>query len=308
MRYMRSQLILLVCIILAAVALTRLPFFGMWNPSGGATVATVATSSEPGTASSTPPHDPVRNWNVLDPQVAAQAMIVQSLDDGFPYFRYRMDTPWPLASLTKLLTSVVVVEQIGLNQKIPISKAAVDTEGAAGDLWPGEEYAARDLLKIMLMASSNDAAAAFEEYIGKDKFLHLAREKERGIGMTGTRIYDASGLDDSNTTTARDMFLLLKYLVAHHPDILSWTRLTSLIVQPLNTDRSHIVSNIDALSSRPDFLGGKTGTSPKAQENFAGIFSFHNARTALVILGTPDRVKETDNMLKWINSAYTFGN
>ena len=84
MKHWRLELILLICIILAAVALTRLPLFGVWN--GGTTVTSVATSTNENAATSTAAHYPVRNLSVLDPHVTAHAMIVQSLDDDFPFF------------------------------------------------------------------------------------------------------------------------------------------------------------------------------------------------------------------------------
>lgn len=303
---MRWQVILLIVIILVSVGLSKLPFLNFWNMEGETNSTSVTTSTE---AISAPPKReqvPVRDWNIPDPATNARTIVVQSLDDGFPFFRYNSDTAWPTASLTKLMTAVVVMERGGLNQKVTVSDSAVKTEGIAGDLRAEEMYTVEDLLKIMLMSSSNDAAAALEEHIGKSVFLDLVSKKEKEIGMTETVIYDSSGLDDANTTTGRDMLMLLKYILAKDPDILGWTRLTSLLVQPANSERSHTVPNVDPLAVRADFLGGKTGTSPLAKENLAAIFSFRNRRIAVIILGSPDRVKETNGILEWIERAYTF--
>ncbi len=303
---MRWQVILLIAIILVSVGLSKLPLLNFWRTEGETNIMNVATST--GSTPIPPKAEkvPVRNWDVPDPAINARAVIVQSLDDNFPFFRYNSDTAWPMASLTKLMTAVLITERGGLNQKVVVSNAAVDTEGTAGGLHAGEVYTVEDLLKIMLMASSNDAAAALEEYVGKDAFLDLVNKKEKEIGMTETFIHDSSGLNDTNTTTARDMLMLLKYIIAKDPDILRWTRLTSLLVQPTNSERSHVVPNVDLLATRADFLGGKTGTSPLAKENFAAVLSFRNRQIAIIILGSPDRVKETNGMLEWIEKAYTF--
>ncbi len=303
---MRWQVILLIVIILVSVGLSKLPFLNFWKTNNETNVTSVASSTSETSVPSKEEKTPVRNWSIPDPATSARAIVVQSLDDDFPFYRYNSDATWPMASLTKLMTAVVVTERGGLSQKVTVSDTAVQTEGTAGDLRGGEMYTVEDLLKIMLMASSNDAAAALEEYIGKDVFLGLVNKKEKEIGMTRTFIYDSSGLDDTNTTTARDMLMLLKYILAKDPDILRWTRLTSLLVQPANSERSHAVPNVDLLATRVDFLGGKTGTSPLAKENLAAIFSFRNRRIAIIILGSPDRVKETSNILEWIEKAYTF--
>lgn len=303
---MRWQVILLIVIILVSVGLSKLPFLNFWRTGNETNVTSVASSTAGTSAAAREEKIPVRNWSVPDPTTDARAIIVQSLDDDFPFFRYNSDTAWPMASLTKLMTAVIVTERGGLSQKVTVSDTAVKTEGTAGDLRAGEMYAVEDLLKIMLMSSSNDAAAALGEYIGKDVFLDLVDKKEKEIGMTETIIHDSSGLDDTNTATARDMLMLLKYIIAKDPDILRWTRLTLLLVQPVNSDRSHAVPNVDLLAARADFLGGKTGTSPLAKENLAAILSFRNRRIAVIILGSPDRVKETNGILEWIEKAYTF--
>ncbi|MCL4404137.1 serine hydrolase [Patescibacteria group bacterium] len=309
---MKWQLIIVLLLVLAAVAVWQV---GLLLASPGATV----TGRVPGGATSTGVYGgtasrgtgsnaalPVRDWSVLDPQVSSTAVLVQSLDTNFPYFRYNTDEKWPMASLTKLLTAVVVVENVGLDAKIPVSTSTATDEGPSGNLRGGEIYNSGDLLKIMLLASSNGAAQAFEHYVGDQKFLGLMMAKAGSIGMANTVVYDASGWDDNNETTASDMLKLLEYILAKHPEIFGWTRLTSFLAQPLNSSRTNIVSNIDQLSGRADFLGGKTGTSPKAGENLAGILSFRNEHLAFVILGSDARYNELDNILNWIDEAYTF--
>jgi D-alanyl-D-alanine carboxypeptidase len=249
-----------------------------------------------------------RKWEVLNPQIQARAVLIKSLEDNTVLLSRGSDIPWPAASLTKLLSAVVVAEEVGLNKKIPISRTAVATEGEAGDLRAGEIYISRDLLKIMLLTSSNDAATAFEEYLGGSSFfIKLLNQKAAEIGMTKTVFHDASGLNDANKTTATDMLLLIRYILENQPDILSWTRLNNFLVQPINEVRSRTVFNINSLVDNPDFLGGKTGTSPAAKENLVAIFSLgEKNRVAVAILGSPNRLEEVKNLFDWIKRAYEF--
>lgn len=249
---------------------------------------------------------PVRNWEVLDPKVNAAAVLVESLDDGFPFFYYQTYKSWPLASLTKLLTAVVVLEDIGANKKIEITEAVVATEGNGGGFHAGEVYTALDVLKIMIITSSNDAAAAFENYYGQETLVSRLNEKAKELKMLQTKIYDAAGLADENVSSATDISRLMKYIAEKHPEILNWSRLPSILVQPINKVESHDLRNVNPLVENKNFWGGKTGTSPAAKENLAALFSFNNQRLIIVILGSQNRFNEIDDLLNWVAKAYKF--
>ncbi len=308
---MKWQLIIVILLVFAAVIVWQVsllfstPAVSTTRQPGATTTSTDlygGSASGAGTAAKLP----VRNWSVLDPTTSAAAIVVQDLDNNFPYLRINTERAWPMASLTKLLTAVVVLENIGTDKNILISSSTAVDEGTAGNLMGGEVYNSGDLLKIMLLASSNGAAEAFSHFVGDTKFVEMLAAKARAIGMKNTVIYDASGWNNGNVTTASDMLALLKYILANHPEILSWTRLTSFMAQPVNSQRINIVTNVDQLTSRPDFLGGKTGTSPQAGENLATILSFRNGHLAVVILGSDARYNELDNILSWVQKAYTF--
>ncbi|MEK7465305.1 MAG: serine hydrolase [Patescibacteria group bacterium] len=313
----RIQALLLVLIILISVAITRTQISA--PAFSAADNVSVSDSGQPRTVQNTTfdlrasvgasvaadPQFPRRKWDVLDPRVDAEALLVQSLDTDFPFFRLNTYTEWPMASLTKLLTAVTVLEDMGSNKKIPISETAVETEGFSGELKSGEVYSAEDLLKILLMVSSNDAAVAFEEYGGgKEKFVSQLAEKAKAIAMNRVVLKDASGLSDTNVGTANDLLKLVRYIVERHPDIFSWTRLPVVVVQPLNSTTIKTIENIDPLVTEKNFLGGKTGTSPAARENLVALFSFHNQRIAMIILGSRDRMRTAREILKWVEEAY----
>jgi len=248
---------------------------------------------------------PSRNWTVPDPNLDAEAVMVYSLDSNFSYLNFRTYSKWPIASITKLLTTVVLIEDIGIHKKIPISKDALLTEGTAGDFRSGETYDAQDLAIIMLLASSNDAAVAIQEYAGgKEKFVKMLNIKAASIGMNDTSLSDASGLDPKNVSTANDLIKLARYIAEKHPEILSWTRLQSVIAQPNNNIESRIIYNVNPFAAEFSFLGGKTGTSPEAKENLLAFFTYKNERVICVILGSHDRVKTKGDVFNWIESAY----
>ena len=309
----RFHTLLLALLLLGSIAVSRLAF------DGGAAVETphVPVTNAEGTyeASLTgqiqvvaeAPPGPARRWEVLDPVLMAEAAMVQSLNGQHPFLNYRTYTEWPLASLTKLITALVVLEDIGPEKKIPISEAAVATEGNGGGLTPGEVYTARALVKILLHAASKDAAFAFEEFMGgRATFVRLMTKKAEAIGMARTLVHDASGLSELNVSTASDLLKLARYITSNAPDIFAWTRLSSFIAQPLNGTESATVENINPFVTDRDFLGGKTGTSDEARQNLLAIFSYEHYRVAVIILGSSDRVREVNTIRSWLGKAYMF--
>ncbi len=250
---------------------------------------------------------PVRKWDVLDPKTGSEGVLIHSLDDDFPLYYENTHKEHVLASLTKLLTAVVVIEDIKIDKKIPITQKAVDTEGFAGDLKSGETYSARELLKIMLLTSSNDAAAAFEEYSGgKEAMVRAIHKKAAELNMNSVIVEDGSGLSDFNYGNAYDFLKLTKYIIKKHPEIFTWTQARDFLVQPLNESTSRKVYNINELIERRDFWGGKTGTSQAAGENLVSIFNIEGRRVAIILLGSRNRSKDAADLIDWVRAAYTF--
>jgi len=248
---------------------------------------------------------PTRNWNISDPVINAEGAMIYSLDSNFSYLNYQTYKRWPIASITKLLTSIVFIEDIGIHKKIPISQTALETEGISGEFKSGEVYSGQDFLTIMLLASSNDAATAIEELGGgREKFVVLLNAKAKSIGMNDTYFEDASGLSPKNVSTPNDLIKLARYIAEKHPEILSWTRLQSFFAQSTNSSESRIIYNINPFAKDFSFLGGKTGTSPEARENILGFFTFRGERVVCIILGSYDRVKTKEVLFGWVESAY----
>lgn len=250
------------------------------------------------------PKAPSRNWNVADPALQSESVLVYSFSDNFSFLNYNTYKAWPAASLTKLMTAIIALEEIGKTKKIEITEGAVATEGVAGGLKTGDVYIAEDLLKIMLLTSSNDAAAALEGSLGKDEFVRKLNKKSSDLNMANTIFHDASGLSDLNETSANDMLVLTKYILEKHPEILGWTRLQNTTLQPLNSTTNQTIYNINSLSKESGFLGGKTGTSDAAKENAVSVFSSGDKKIAVVILGSKNRLGELKNVLAWTEKAY----
>ena len=115
------------------------------------------------------------------PQLIVKATLVKQLSPLMNseqiVFELNSGSRWPIASLTKLMTSIITAEKIGLNKEIIMSVSAIATEGAAGSFEVGEIYKTGDLIKAMLVSSSNDAAAAIIENFGEKEFIDEMQKK-----------------------------------------------------------------------------------------------------------------------------------
>ena len=134
-----------------------------------------------------PPSDGKGAGNIKN--LSARSAIVVDGDTGEIIFQKNMDEKLPMASLTKLMTAVIISENLDLKEKIKISQNAVAQDGVAGGLKEGEEFTAEDLMKAMLIVSSNDAAAAFQDHLaGKHlDLIALMNQKAEELGMRSTQ-------------------------------------------------------------------------------------------------------------------------
>lgn len=171
----------------------------------------------------------------------------------------------PIASLTKLMTALVAEKEYEPEQIFVISQTAVNQEEDKGILKTGENLSLKELLHIMLIESSNDAAWAIGE--GKENFSEAMNLEAQGLGLENTYFINPTGLDGfENYSTAADLVKLAKYIVKQHPQIFEITAKQSYEV--LNPDGSlhHFIgeNTNKLLGEAPGIIGGKTGYTDEA--------------------------------------------
>lgn len=222
----------------------------------------------------------------------AKAVLVSDLNSDTDLISYNINRRWPLASITKLMTAVLGFEEIGRDKEIIVSETAIAAEGDSGKLRAGELYKVDDLINIMLVTSSNDAAAALAEFyaFGRGNFVKLMNKKAVELGMNQTVFFDPAGLSFLNQSTANDIRKLMKYIEEAHPEILAATRPTDF----------KGLKNINPFASQANFLGGKTGYIEESKENLASLFSVNEQRILIVVLGAENRFKETQELLSYL--------
>lgn len=249
---------------------------------------------------------PQRKEGVLLPATNVQAALVEDLDTGTDLFDLKSDARWPIASVTKLMTVITALENVGRDKHIPISEKAFNTEGESGKFKIGEIYKAHDLIKAALVVSSNDAAQAIADFYGESNFISAMMEKARALEMSQTNFSEVTGLSFLNQSTARDLEKLVKYILKTHPDIFDITKQREVVITDVNNGNGRTLANINSFAGRPDFLGGKTGFIDAAGKNQISIFQYQGHRILIIVFGAEIRFEQTELLYNWTKNAYIF--
>lgn len=208
--------------------------------------------------------------------------------DYFSYFPYKI---WPIASLSKLMTAVVALENYSPDKIITISKKDLEVYGSSAHLRINQRYKVKDLVKIMLITSSNDAAYALAKEI--PNFIGLMNQKAKKLGMLQTKYVEPSGLSQKNVSSASDLLKLSRYILKKHPEIFEVDK------KDIYTVGGKRFYNINKIRKLPDFAGGKTGYIPDSKENAISIFSLNGQKIVIIVLGSNDRLLSTQKLLSW---------
>lgn len=232
----------------------------------------------------------------------------------------------PIASLTKLMTAVLVMEKVkNLDEEVAIDADAVYAEGTkigcprsgyciSPRLKVGEKITVMNLLKAMLMNSANDAAIALAKHIGgtEEKFAELMNKKAENLDLADTHFCTASGLEIEGResecfSSAYDIAKIAAYSMNY--DII-WEifRLpNNTTVYSADGTCSHQIINTDlVLDQIPNCLGGKTGFTPLAGYSLLLATSDYNKehKIVAVVLDDPYRWQDIRKMVDWAFKAY----
>ena len=217
-----------------------------------------------------------------------------------------------IASLTKLMTAIIVLENYNLDDLIQISASAIATYGDAGNLQIGEIMTIRDLLYITLIESSNDGAEALAEKMGVSTFVYKMNEKAASLGMNNTWFINPSGLDEENLynfSTVNDLKKMVVYILENHSLI---AEILSLPEKELTSHSgiSRTIRNTNILLKESDaYLWGKTGYTNRANGCLILIlnnFSINNNQGYVIniIAGADDKFGEARKLEQWLEESF----
>ena len=234
-----------------------------------------------------------------EPEVQVRAAIVHDVGSGEASYIKNGDTRWPLASLTKLMVAVVALKEMDMAATATIHEDDVVVENARHDLKPGETFKIKDLLRAMLVGSSNEAAEAIARTYGRDNFVDLMNIQAKSWDLTNTHFDDPVGVSASSQSTVNDLRALVVRIFREYPEIFTITKEAHLFVTEQSKKLARSIGSTNAFAGRADFLGGKTGYTDEAEGNLVSLFSVLKKPTLVIVLGTSNRFGETETLLSW---------
>lgn len=208
------------------------------------------------------------------PQIDARGYIVADLLTGDVIMKKNEDSSFPIASVSKLTTSLTALS-------LKLDK--------------------QELLYPLLLESSNEAAEKIASLFGRKQFIQAMNTFVGQLGMTHTHYDDPSGISPHNVSSASDLLRLTEYIYKNNPDLLALTLLPEKGIWKSN--------NLFVQEHHKDYLGGKSGFTPEAKGTLVSIFNLPLAGdelrpVAVILLGTNTardaKYKVTDTIIDYV--------
>lgn len=223
--------------------------------------------------------------------VSAKASVLICLDSREVIFEKNKDLRLPMASTTKIMTSLILAEQPDLSKTVTVTNEMLLVEGTSMGLKAGDKVSYKDLLYGMLLASGNDAANVTAFALGKslNGFAVLMNNKAEELGLKNTSFVTPSGLDDENHyTTAYDL-AVLSAAALENPVFKTACSTKNAVVYFGNPKEKHYLSNHNKLlGDYEGLIGVKTGFTKKSGRCLVTAAERDNKRVIAVTLNAPN--------------------
>ena len=250
-----------------------------------------------------------------DLSLRSNAALILDPQRGQVLFHKNADSVMPIASITKLMTAMVVLDaKLPLNQEIVIDSADVDViKYTRSRLRVGTRFTRGELLRLALMSSENRAAAALGRTYpgGLNAFVTAMNRKAFQLGMSSTYFVDSTGLNSGNVSTARDLAKMVKAAYGYR------------LIRVFSTTAAHAVASVGKVRSRSlnfvnsnrlvrssswDIGVSKTGFLSEAGRCLVMHANITGKPTIIVLLdswGKNSRIGDANRIKKWMETGFT---
>ncbi|MHB8782741.1 MAG: D-alanyl-D-alanine carboxypeptidase family protein [Desulfobacteria bacterium] len=227
--------------------------------------------------------------------------------DGREVWARNADAPLPPASLTKMMTALLVLERADLRSVATVSRKASRETGTRLGLAPGDRMPVIDLLAATLLGSANDACHVLADHVAgsEKKFVDIMNARARELGLSGTRFANACGHDAPGMrSTARDLARLAETAMGN-PVFAKMTGLEDGWISTADGGEKFSLKNKNLLIGRyRGAIGVKTGFTGSAGKCLVALAERGGKRVLLVLLNAPDRWWKAEEIL---DAAFAHG-
>lgn len=235
--------------------------------------------------------------------VSAKAAILMHADSGRVLYEKNADEHMLIASTTKIMTAIVMLEHCELDDLVEVDSRSAGIEGSSMYLKAGESYTVEDLLYGLLLVSGNDAASALALHVADsmEEFAELMNAKAAELGMTESSFKNAHGLDEEgHYSTARDMAKLAAYCMGNE----DFARIAGTVSHTVGEQT--LVNHNRLLREYDGCLGLKTGYTMAAGRTLVTCAERDGARYVCVTLNDPDDWDDHKALYDWAFANYSF--
>jgi serine-type D-Ala-D-Ala carboxypeptidase (penicillin-binding protein 5/6) len=225
-------------------------------------------------------------------RIPAHSILLKELRSGRVLFQHAAEKRLSPASLTKIMSALVILEQGHLDDLVTVSKNAARAPKTHLRLKVGEVFRLGDLLKAMMMVSANDACLAAVEHVGGDEeqFVTLMNAKATALGLTSTHFTNGCGFDGPEHYSTAEDLAQLSEVAMRNPVFRKLVREEREIITPVSGYRAYVLHTTNRLLGRiPGVEGVKTGFTSKAGRCLIAKVSQNGRDLLLVILNSNRR-------------------
>lgn len=223
------------------------------------------------------------------PYVTASAWIIYDETTDMVLASSNAENSRPMASITKIMTVLLALEQGNLSDQVLISEKAAGTGGQEIGLVAGETVPLSALVRAAMIRSGNDSAAAIAEHIGGsiDGFVDMMNERAVELGMNDTRFANPHGLDtEDHYSTPRDMLIVSRQAMSI-PEFAEIARARMMVFPDSPSGTARSASNTNRiLNSYEGTIGIKTGETPNAGLTYVGAAERDGRRLFVVVFNS----------------------
>lgn len=249
---------------------------------------------------------PLRKPNVQDPLINAKAAVIIDGRSAMPLYQKNPNLVLKPASTTKIMTALVTLDFYPLDRILTIRNADRSV-GQTMDLVSGEQLTVENLLYGLLLHSGNDAAYALAENYpgGYQAFVLEMNHKASQFHLENTNFSNVSGIDQENHYTTVSDLARLAAEALKHPIFLSIVSTKKKVITDTHGVLVHDLVNKNELLGEVEGVRGiKTGWTEAAGECLVTDTLRENREIITVILGSPDRFRESQTLIEWAFSSH----
>jgi D-alanyl-D-alanine carboxypeptidase len=238
------------------------------------------------------------------PPIKARSAILVDLDTEQVLFELNPHAPRPPASLTKVMTVLVALDHLSLDEEVVVPNAInqLPWDSTRMGLTAGERVKVSDLLYGIFLASGNDAAVTLaEDSGGMDAFMAEMNAKAAKLGMTDSHFVNPVGLDDrGHVMSAADLAIASEYLIHKYPQVTAMASVFHLDIPAGPGHKAYHLWNYNQLLQRyPGTTGLKTGWTGQAGGCLIATVSREGHHLLVVVMGSPRVFDEAKALLDY---------